>query len=542
MRDTPRARWALGLLAVQLTALGWLARGLRGRSGYPLDDSWIHAAVARTLAVHGVLAVAPGMPRGGSSSLAWTVALALGDLLGRNPVAWSLGLCAVCFVAFGQALYALAVDDGIAPPRAATLAALAALTGNFTWFAFTGMEHLAFCALSALALHRWFAPGTDPRRPGAPAAGWLLAALVLTRPDALGLPVLVAALARTARRDARAVGTAVAPPGVAFALACALTRWRSGTWLPGTFGGRRWLYRFAPTGLPPLTRGARWLAHKWPERLRDFTLGGSAAAWWSLAALALVGITSLVIHRRRGTGALVAWAGAHLATFVVVFPISGHGGRYQPLVPGLFLPLAALGALEIADRVGRLFAARGSVGGPTPPALTALALAVPLVFATRSLDRWRAITDAGVTHIDGTQRTMGLWVRDHVPRGDTVATFDLGAVAYFSARPVVDLGGLVDPGYLPSLWSGHVGAYLRARGVRWVVLPAGYHPTAHDGQSVGYLLGLLDDPSLRMSPVMAFGTPPAVWAVAAAATNHASPMQVLYRVEYPGDPSAPRGR
>ncbi|MGH2370841.1 MAG: hypothetical protein ACRDI2_21910, partial [Chloroflexota bacterium] len=43
------------------------------------------------------------------------------------------------------------------------------------------------------------------------------------------------------------------------------------------------------------------------------------------------------------------------------------------------------------------------------------------------------------------------WVRNRTPPGAVIATHDIGAMAYFSGRRVIDTAGLADSGALPYL-------------------------------------------------------------------------------------------
>ncbi|MGC4061879.1 MAG: hypothetical protein QM749_13935 [Aquabacterium sp.] len=101
--------WRHGLGALLVTgALFWLSMGSGGVFSYPLDDTYIHMALARTLATSGVWGLSPQVPAAASSSPLWTMLLAanypLAGMLGQGadlfmPLLWNL--------AFGVALVGL---------------------------------------------------------------------------------------------------------------------------------------------------------------------------------------------------------------------------------------------------------------------------------------------------------------------------------------------------------------------------------------------------------------------------------------------------
>jgi hypothetical protein len=63
----------------------------------------------------------------------------------------------------------------------------------------------------------------------------------------------------------------------------------------------------------------------------------------------------------------------------------------------------------------------------------------------------------GVQNINAMQVHLGRWVDANVPRGATLAVNDIGAIAYFSRRPVLDLMGLVTPEIRPYRRDGEPG-------------------------------------------------------------------------------------
>jgi len=86
-------------------------------------------------------------------------------------------------------------------------------------------------------------------------------------------------------------------------------------------------------------------------------------------------------------------------------------------------------------------------------ALRVLYLAVALVTLVPAANRYAW----GVQNINAMQVHLGHWVDEHLPRTATLAVNDIGAIAYFSRRPVIDLMGLVTPEIRPYRREGEMG-------------------------------------------------------------------------------------
>ena len=63
----------------------------------------------------------------------------------------------------------------------------------------------------------------------------------------------------------------------------------------------------------------------------------------------------------------------------------------------------------------------------------------------------------GVQNINAMQVHLGRWVDANLPRSATLAVNDVGAIAYFSRRRVLDLMGLVTPEIRPYRREGEAG-------------------------------------------------------------------------------------
>ena len=452
---------------------------LASHPGFPLDDSWIHQTVARNLVETHVLGFLPGVRSSGSSSLLWTAVLAAGyaSFRGLTPVLYSGGVSALLLGGIGLLLRRLAARDNWPPTEAWLLSLAPVLNGNFLWLGMIGMEHLLFVALSLAVIERWFADAGRWSLAGA-AAG--MALLALTRPEGVllvGLLVLLRSAGRGWGARAVLAAGAGAGLGVSFAVNWAVTR----TLLPLTMKGRQWLFfqnhtadgwRFA------FERTAvRRLLDVWTVRPVDFDYSRltAGAALLTLAALAALAGWALWRLARRGSARLLAvamWAVALNATYLLMLPTWGHGGRYQPMTLLLMVPLLAAGVLHALRSLSLRAGAAATLANRVAVVGTTLLLAAS---AARSLSLWRGLTGNGIDQINQEHGAMAAWVASHVPPDDQrarrIAAFDIGRIGYGLHGSLVDLGGLTDAAYLHYLETHTVPRYLRERGIRYLVLP-----------------------------------------------------------------------
>jgi hypothetical protein len=126
---------------------------------------------------------------------------------------------------------------------------------------------------------------------------------------------------------------------------------------------------------------------------------------------------------------------------------------------------------------------------------------------------------------------MGRIVSD-LPREALVASFDIGGIGYFGERPLIDLGGLVDRSVVPALRESKAWPLLQAREVDYVVVPEGYSHGIPDPWNFYFRLGLHRAPKASLVAVERVASPEPRWKLGIEATLHASPVQVLYRVEH----------
>ncbi len=333
MRLTRRTHLSLALLAaaalyIALTALALQRAATDTGIVYALDDVYIHMALAKNLALHGVWGVTPWETTNASSSPLWVAILTVGFVVG-GIAAWLplllAGLSSLLVLAVALRCLRAASDDtrfataigAIALLSIVVFASLPALT-------LQGMEHPLHAALmlaAAFAISRLASGGALPSLVG---YALLIAALPLLRYESLWLVALGAAVLAMRRRYTLA----------ALTLACGI--------LP-IIGFGLWAMTHGQTFLPAaiLTKslGPAWLAHDDLRRLvARFTWHPLQRIWsvpvllvlW-LAACGVLAIRLAQLRQRilasrwlvlLGLFADGTWIHATFATF-------GWGGRYE---------------------------------------------------------------------------------------------------------------------------------------------------------------------------------------------------------------------
>lgn len=413
-------------LLVALAALLPLAlylfreQAIAGGAGFPLDDSWIHLHFARNLAEGAGFSYNPGRAVAGSTAPLWTV------LLGGAAVVAGASLLVTKVVGVAAGVAAAIVTRraalawGAPEPTALVAGVGLAWTGAMAWGALSGMEVTLAALLVAAALLA--------HARGATALTALAAALaVLARPEAIVLvPLFLFAERPTLRRVAIFAGITalVLAPSVAFSLltvgapfpATAAAKVEGGLlgWLAGV--------RESPV---------RTFLLRPREFLTDWTAWLVSTHWLLLLAFPAIVVVGWRVGRRLALPALALVL--HPLAMALLAPYrepSFQEGRYSMhLLPVAFVLLAM--AAPRGERVRR------------PIAVVWLVLA--LLLLPRAADRYAW----GVQNINAMQVHLGRWVDRELPKTARIAVNDIGAIAYFSRREVIDLIGLVTPEILP---------------------------------------------------------------------------------------------
>lgn len=488
-------RWAPGIAAAAIVfAAGlWLVHGTRGM---PLDDAYIHLAFARNLAQGHGFSFNPGEKSLGFSSPLWLLLTAANARLKLDPVAGAR-LLSIAFMAVSALLlYFVTLNSlvklrtGIFPPPSdragplageTALAATAALglaaAGHQLWLAGLGMEPSLFLCLglaSILLLVR--------ERPRVLAGGTMLGLAALTRTEGLILiPLLPLLMARRiAALDSRE-----------------RTRMTLKLLLPALLLPAAWaVYSYLAAGFfTPPTRAGKLAANLFNSglSLKGVALYAFRHLVWlwkhepgliGLIFIALVGpiFARLMISRKPDPGngqidrarklswklietpaaALVAWTAIHFMVHALFFRSAWLITPYNNLRYHVMLAPALFCAAALSLWIMALNASPRSAARPlTVYALLAwLILAAPLALEARKAPLWKAYYQRNVEHLQKVHKAAALWVKENTPADARPACLDVGLLAFYSDRYVIDLGGLTDPAILPYLDAHRTGPYL----------------------------------------------------------------------------------
>jgi hypothetical protein len=434
MRRPGDAWWAALLLALLLAPLG---RGFT-------DDGFIHVQYARNIMTRGEYSFNPGETSFGTTSPLWVIALAAfarpfhGDdaLVEVSRVLSWLAAFAALFV-FRRFVVALGASR-----RTALFATLAfAADAWFARWSALGMESSLATLTAALMLSASVRAFASPA--GAARFGAALAIATLVRPEGyLALPVFgLGALSMRPRPAPRTVAAGLAAAAALLVPWLLFAKWHIGSFLPNTAGAKSgglvtdpvlFVLKFAP--VVKIVAGTQ-----------------------AVAVLAM--LADLVTSRRRAFVLRPSFRFAVL--WMVALPVAYVVPDMQILSRYLLLVTPAVcagGWMSLQSVLDRVPARRAR--SLATAALTVAIVSNLVLYARVVLPPSRAFSRDLTVNMAGLAR----YLRDHSDADAVVAAGDIGYLAFYSHRRVLDLGGLVDPETL-ALRKAHDYEEIVARGL-----------------------------------------------------------------------------
>lgn len=446
--------WVIGALLVGLGLFGGAAALSVGKLGFPLDDAWIHQTYARNLVRYGRFEYVPGLVSSGSTAPLWTLLLAVGYALRLPYLVWTylLGGLSLLWLA-GAVMQAWALLWPTEAEKSWLPGLVTVLLWPLLWAAASGMETLLFAALGmqlfvvygrlvqtdTAVKMRWSQIGL---------LGLLAGALVLTRPDGLGLILLVVTGLFLLKRPLPVrvgyvlgmVGTAVACLAPYFWF-----NWQSsGTIWPNTLYAKQIEYAVLLERPLPL----RFL------ELLYLSLGGAADTWQGMSSAHLLLLPGILAagwsavkrdwqEKHLLQTVLLLWAGGHVLLYAWRLPATYQHGRYLMAIMPVWILFGLAGWRMILfrpERNGRVWWYAQTIGRLTFAIVLAFFLLQGAVAYARD-----------VSVIEGEMVAVAHWLAENTPAQATIAAHDIGAIGYFAERPLIDLAGLITPEIIPIL-------------------------------------------------------------------------------------------
>ncbi len=427
------------------------------RIGFPLDDAWIHQTYARNLIEFGQWVYIPGQVSAGSTAPLWTLLLSVGYLFSRTPpYFWTflLGILSLLGTALaGESIFRRLGDQKtLAIPMAGLFLAT---EWHLVWGAVSGMETILFACL----ILSTFA-ALMQTRPRYLLAGVLIGLSCWVRPDGLTLLgpaffLLFFAL-EPWRRRIRDGLTVLGGFAILFAGYLAFNNFLGGALFPNTFFAKP--AEYASMLQTPIFQRFASLASLPAVGAGSLLIPGLVLAAWSSVG-----------RRNWKMIALLLWWLGYTAVYALRLPVTYQHGRYLiPAMPVIFL-LGLAGTQRIlanqypASRFGWLFGRLILVS----------LIAVQLTFAYRGA---RAYSE-DVAIIETEMVATAHWLNQHTEPGAVIAVHDIGAVGYFSERPLLDLAGLVSPEVIPFIRDEtRLAEYLDQHRAAYLVTFPGWYP------------------------------------------------------------------
>jgi hypothetical protein len=414
---------ALALFAAFFVATTiWLLHLTGGELTYALDDAYIHMAIAKNVALHGVWGVQADAFSAASSSPLWTALLAMVfTVVGVRdvvPLLLNAGFAVASIVVIGRLLRHARIS-GV--PMFAILASvvLAAPLVPMVWI---GMEHTLSILLTILAAWATSSAAAQYSTRRLVAVCGLAALMVATRYEGLFVVAGCALVFALARRPAAAIALTTA--GVAPVVCIGIWNLSHGWFfLPASILMKQTILS-TDGGGPALTSIVSNIIRSPPP-----------AAFVVLLAAAFV---LLVYQGRSGVGAveplLIVFATA--ALLHVALARFGWLFRYESYLMALGTLAVGVSAVHVvspANVVRRMGLSASDLVG-------LVALVGVLAFSERTVAS-HALTASVAGHIARQHRQVAEFLNRHYD-GQMVAVNDIGVVSYYSRARVFDLMGL----------------------------------------------------------------------------------------------------
>jgi tetratricopeptide (TPR) repeat protein len=437
-------------------------------NSFPLDDPWIHLNFAKNLAEYGSFSYfRDEIVTAGSTSPIYTFLLAAGFFITKNEMWLSYMICILFFTL--SVFYFYKLSNNVFPKEnwlAISAVLLLVMDKWLNLITATGMETTLYIFLLVACFYYY-------RKRNAIGFPVTLGLAFWTRPDAIAFIAAIAAdyfLQYYLKQRAPKENTDIVlftkneliKIGVIF----------------GIIMGAYFLMNLAIAGsLLPNTYGAK-LAYYSPElRSRAAFLKDEVWVYLTESAYMLIfipfvfGIIKLLTDsfKLKYNNLIPAFLFIVLLIFIYWYklPYAHRFGRYMMPIFPFYILLAVYG--------GRIFFSwlAGYLGDTKiVNAMNIMLIASTLIYFGAEYNKNKVIYQEQSKHIYIRQVEAARWLANNTPEGTVIATHDVGAIAYYSNRKVIDVVGLINPEFITKLntkeFVGFVEEQLKKQNVTYI--------------------------------------------------------------------------
>jgi arabinofuranosyltransferase len=437
-------------------------------NSFPLDDPWIHLTFAKNLAEYGSFSYFKNeIVTAGSTSPIYTFILAAGLLITKNEM-WLSYITGILF--FVLAVFYFYRTAGQTFPKENWLAIAAALIFVcdkwINLISVTGMETTLYIFLLLACFYYY-------RKRNAVLFAVMLGLTFWARPDALAFIGAISVdylfllyvknrspkenedVMLFSKSDLVKIG---AVSGGIVAVYFIMNLLISGSLLPNTYGAKVGYYS------PEFRSRTDFLKF---EVFEYFT----ESAYLLIFIPFIFGVIKLlsdsVRFKYNHNLAAVIFIFALIFIYWYKLPYAHRFGRYlMPVLP-FYILLAVYGGRVFFKWLAEYISEKNIVN-----ALNVILLIVTILYFASEYNKNMMTYSDQSRHIYIRQVEAAKWLKENTPEGSVIATHDVGAIAYYSDRKVVDVVGLINPEFIPKLntkeFTGFVQEQLKKQNVSYV--------------------------------------------------------------------------
>jgi tetratricopeptide (TPR) repeat protein len=429
------------------------ANSVNGYNGFPLDDPWIHLTFAKNLAEYGSFSYFKNeMSTAGSTSPIYTIVLAVGFLITKNEMVLSYALGIIFFVLAGIWFYRLSSFE-LAKENMFAIACTAIFIIDkwMNFIADSGMETTMFIFLLLVTAYSY-------KKRQSVATAVFAGLLIWTRPDAtafLGALVLdylwCVYLAKKDKSIVLFTKSELIKMGGIFAVIIlayfGMNLKLSGSILPNTYNAK--LTYYAPEFR---SRSAFLQGEVWDY----FTSGAYGLIMFGFVISTLKFLFDTAKKKYNPNFLYIVFAFALVFIYWYKLPYAHRFGRYlMPIIP--FMIIVSMGGFrELAKLTASYFKSKQLANG-----LNFILILLVLVLSVPNYLDNKTAYATECKYINDRQVVAAKWIRDNTKETDIIGTHDVGAIAFYSQRKIVDVAGLVTPELINKLHDKNYVEYMR---------------------------------------------------------------------------------